>query len=420
VVTTNTVSARMVAQAAESVEWPALARVARVVAAGLDPDAERGDDAALQLAAAAERAGDSWGHATICLAAGLAGAHRGLATAPAWLTTASSRFQALGAPVLSAWADGALAVVLALAGDSTAAAAAAEVSERALSLGLPRLFDLLALGDAGPTPLPAPAPARAAPRRPSAPVVTLPREAVRPVLRCFGRFEIRVGGELVDTTILRPRAQALLHLLALQRGRGVHREVLIEALWPDSGPAAGLRSLQVAASSVRRLLSESPVGGPRLERTGDAYRLDLPADIDCDLVGFEQGVARARQAVAAGRSDDALVALDEVLVCHHAPLLDEDGPVDWAVDQRAQYLDQAVWAVGELARIHLACGRPGEAAAACAQGLRWDRYRDELWRLSESALDATGDVAAARLSRLRYREVLDELGISGPDLQAVG
>ena len=59
----------------------------------------------------------------------------------------------------------------------------------------------------------------------------------------------------------KPMERALLHLLSLRVGEAVHREALIETLWPDADPEAGLHRLQVAVSSLRRLLAGAGVDG---------------------------------------------------------------------------------------------------------------------------------------------------------------
>ena len=70
--------------------------------------------------------------------------------------------------------------------------------------------------------------------------------------RCFGRFTVVVDDGVVDLTPLRPRARAVLRLLAVNFGRGVHRQVLGDELWPDDDEASAAKKLQVAISSIRQ------------------------------------------------------------------------------------------------------------------------------------------------------------------------
>ncbi len=66
-------------------------------------------------------------------------------------------------------------------------------------------------------------------------------------IRLLGMFEVRRGGEPVPASAWsRRHAAALVKLLALSPGRRLHREQVIDALWPDLGvdeaaPGAGRR-----------------------------------------------------------------------------------------------------------------------------------------------------------------------------------
>ena len=78
-----------------------------------------------------------------------------------------------------------------------------------------------------------------------------------------------VAGELLDLQSVKPRARSLLRLLAIEPGRLVHWEALVEALWPEASPPAGKRSLQVAVSAVRQLLDPlAPRESSLLTRVG--------------------------------------------------------------------------------------------------------------------------------------------------------
>ncbi len=55
----------------------------------------------------------------------------------------------------------------------------------------------------------------------------------------LGRFEVRVGDTVViDRSWTRSRAKSLVKLLALQGGRPLHREQVLDVLWPDLDAAA--------------------------------------------------------------------------------------------------------------------------------------------------------------------------------------
>src|SRR5205823_14511387 len=101
-------------------------------------------------------------------------------------------------------------------------------------------------------------------------------------IRCFGGFSIVIKGRPVDLTAIKPRARAVLRLLAVHTGNPVHREVLQTAFWPDADLETGARNLHVAVSSLRSWLEPGVGrgGSSFLLREGDAYRLALQADAE--------------------------------------------------------------------------------------------------------------------------------------------
>ena len=117
--------------------------------------------------------------------------------------------------------------------------------------------------------------------------------APRIQLRCLGAFSLRVDGVEIGWRALRPKARCLLMLLALHQGRPQHRELLIEALWPEATLSSGVRSLQVAVSSIRQCLAAGGVVGDPIRRQGDAYELVLPGAV-VDVTAFERTIEEAR------------------------------------------------------------------------------------------------------------------------------
>jgi len=224
----------------------------------------------------------------------------------------------------------------------------------------------------------------------------------------LGGFAILLDNSPLDLSALKPRARALLHLLAIHAPKAVHREVLQDALWPEADLATGARSLQVGVSAIRGVLA---AGGPTLTvaRDGDAYRLVAPDDA-LDLRRVERAVAAARDAEARGGAvaDRYLGVLDLL----HAELLPEDGPAEWVVERREQLVAAGVAVAVAAARCALAEGDLDLAARACRAGLALDRYHDPLWRILIETHDRAGDAGAASRDRRHYEAVLAGLGVA--------
>lgn len=234
------------------------------------------------------------------------------------------------------------------------------------------------------------------------------------VVRCFGSFELWVEGEPLHLRTLKPKARSALRLLALHAGRPVHREVIMEALWRDSAPAAATRSLQVVVSSLRQTLEPGVARGASslLVREGEAYRLAVPVHGDCDVLRFDRAMEEARSARGRGDALAARRRLEAALDAYTGDLLPMEGPAEWVVDERERYRAAAVDAAHGLAELLLERGEHAPAAAACERGLRIDRYRDDVWRLLIRALEDAGNHMAARRAKRDYDEMLVELGLA--------
>ncbi|MGH9195858.1 MAG: AfsR/SARP family transcriptional regulator, partial [Acidimicrobiia bacterium] len=233
-------------------------------------------------------------------------------------------------------------------------------------------------------------------------------------VRCLGGFSVSVGGEPIDLLRVKPRARTALRLLGMYGGRPVHRETLIEALWPFGSEEAGTRSLHVAISSLRQLLEPGVPRGTSsfLVREGDAYRLAIPEAGESDVLAFEEALVRGRASRAIQDYEDAITSFEKALELYSGDLLPEDGPVEWVITPRERYRSEATEAAQLLAEMNLELDRPETAIVASERGLRIDRFRDELWRLAFNAYERAGDQASAARARREYASVLRELGVA--------
>jgi DNA-binding SARP family transcriptional activator len=252
-----------------------------------------------------------------------------------------------------------------------------------------------------------------------------PSESARPAtgpvmhLQCFGLLSASVDGKAIDLTAVKPRVRSLLRLLGAQGGAPVHREVICEALWPEADPTTGLHNLQVAVSSLRRLLEPgvSRGGGALVVRDADSYRLALPGASTCDVVTYRDLLARAREMVATAPAA-AAADFGAATTMLRAGLLPEEGPVEWAEMLRERCRADAAATGLQLAERAILADDPAAAAAICTETLGVDRFLDPAWRLLIAAQQQQGDEAGAAQARRRYDEVLEELGVRGADRTA--
>jgi DNA-binding SARP family transcriptional activator/pimeloyl-ACP methyl ester carboxylesterase len=148
---------------------------------------------------------------------------------------------------------------------------------------------------------------------------------VRVDVRLLGGFDVRIDRGPIDAVAMRRRDPTqLVKLLALAPGRRLHREQVIDALWPDARPDRVGNRLHKAAHFVRQA-----TGYPgSVVLAGETVALFPDDEVVVDVVEFERLAAQA--------DDDA--ARDAALDLYAGDLLPFDPYEDWAfhVRQRLQ------------------------------------------------------------------------------------
>lgn len=391
---------------------------------------------------------DPWGEGLLSLMAGSVTLARGLATDSLELLQRSlAVFDRLRAGTFQAWAQWLVAVALSSTDHSPEVlhAACLEAERLGEACAMPfvatigrlvwaRATGAMPPGDVGPVELQSAGlrafgfAARALLLEPDRLVGRPPSTDVTPIrhaapssdiawLRCLGSFGLGVGESVLDPGALKPKERLVLGILAARAGTGVHREELIEALWPEAPLEPALRRLQVAISAIRTRMDQcfgddDHIPSPELRRIGDGYCLWFPETADVDLWRFAGALQRALLARRQGDTAGETAALGEALDCYAGPLLPEAGPTDWVVAERAQLQNQASDAAERLGTLLIEAGTPSEALTITAVALGHDRYRDGLWKLQIEAAELAGRPAEAEQARRGYLRLLNELGLS--------
>ena len=355
---------------AEAGGWLWLARIARglqsAILVGADPSAWR-VVSAMELLDTLQHQHDAWTECLTSLAIGVAFARAGhddLATQA--LARAAVLSGQLGAPAVRQWADR-------LAGETATVAPGSGAA----------VLDAHLEG-----------------QTPSPPSVHL---------TCLGGFSLSVDGREVDWRSLRPRARSLLMVLALRHGQPVHREELVDSLWPDLSLASGIRSLQVAVSSIRHCLWSTGLSKETLRREGDAYVLALPGAMD-QLRSFERLVGEA----AHHAGEEALKLRTDALELYAGHLLPEAGPAEWVVAARERLRSVAASAASTAAMAALEAGQARQALALARRSTDIDPDHDLSWDLVIESCARLGDRAAVAAARRDQARVRASLGVGPP------
>jgi predicted ATPase/DNA-binding SARP family transcriptional activator len=168
----------------------------------------------------------------------------------------------------------------------------------------------------------------------------------------LGGSRLSIGEREVPRDAWRLRkAWSMAKLLALAPAQRLHRDELIERLWPGVDPAAGRNDLKQALHAARRAVEREgaePSARPFFRLHDGMIVLSIPpADVDVD--GFIDAVAEARRA----RDRDAYRA---ALRLYRGDLLPEDQYEDWVVSRREELRDLYHAAMLEAADLEEAAG----------------------------------------------------------------
>ncbi len=213
----------------------------------------------------------------------------------------------------------------------------------------------------------------------------------------FGEFRVAVEGHEVPTTAWsRSKARSLVKLLALAPGHRLHREQLMDWLWPDLPPDAAAANLRKAIHFARRAM-----GSGAVRVRNDVVRLEATT-LWVDVDQFE----------AAARAGD----MDGALALYSGDLLLEDRFESWCERRRDQLRSAAAELQLDLSHSLEARGDHREAIAALEHLLALEPLNEAghcgLIRLH--AIAGRRDVALRWYSHLEDRLAV-ELGVSPGD-----
>jgi predicted ATPase/DNA-binding SARP family transcriptional activator len=230
-------------------------------------------------------------------------------------------------------------------------------------------------------------------------------------VRLFGELEAELAG--VPVPVRGAKQRALLALLALQPGRPVSADRLIDVLWGDGQAAHPANALQAQIGQLRRSF------GPAAIITTEAgYALDAGPD-DVDVVRFEQLVAQGRRLAETDQAANASAALADALGLRRGAPLADFAYAGYFDAERARLDELTLVAIESRAEADLALGRHGELAAELAALCHEHPLRERLRELLILALYRSGRQAEALRAYAEIRELLArEMGIDpGPALR---
>ena len=221
-------------------------------------------------------------------------------------------------------------------------------------------------------------------------------------IRTLGGFRVwRAGGELPATAWTREKAIHLIQLFVTLRRQYLHKEQIIDRLWPELDQDKGDRDFKVALNAVNKALE--PDRPPRVEprfvqRHGLAYGLDL-TDVWLDTEAFEELITIGNQLLQnATINEKAAEALTQQgIACYQTAVslyigdyLPERRYEDWTSAERERLQVLALGAMTTLAQLLLA-QTPLESIRLTQRVLTIDPVWEDAYRVQMQAYAAQGN-----------------------------
>jgi DNA-binding SARP family transcriptional activator len=161
-------------------------------------------------------------------------------------------------------------------------------------------------------------------RRPAGRVARIEHRTDRVAVSLLGGFEVSVDGTITHEACWRRRtAASLVKVLALAPGHRLHREQVIDLLWPDESPAEAAPKLHKAAHYARRAVGRDDAVVLR----NDVVQLFPGTELIVDVVEFDD---LSRRALASSDPSAAREAIEH----YGGELLPDDRYEDWAEERR--------------------------------------------------------------------------------------
>lgn len=229
----------------------------------------------------------------------------------------------------------------------------------------------------------------------------------------LGRVEVRRDG--APAPVPSGLTTELLVRLALDAGRPVRAERLVEELWPGT-PGTRLNTLQAKVSQLRRALGDPSAltGGPQ------GYMLAVDPGL-VDALYVLRLADEGGALLAAGNADAAAATCREGLALFGPEVLPAAGAAQWVLPHRIRLEETRVRMLEDELAARLALGATGEVVGELESLVAAHPLRERLWALLITALYGAGRQADALAACRRVSRLLsEELGVDpGAELAAL-
>lgn len=235
-------------------------------------------------------------------------------------------------------------------------------------------------------------------------------------VKTLGGFRVWRNGEEVPTTAWgREKAIHLFQFFITMRRQYVHKEQIMDRLWPDLDIDKGDRDFKVALNSINKALEpeREPRSDPSfVKRYGLAYGIDFE-NVWLDTEAMELLISTGTQATLGPKpnNDFAIACYEAAVQLYHGDYLPERRYEDWTSAERERLQLLALNTMTTLADLLLQ-RNPLESIRLTQRVLAIDPVWEDAYRVQMRAFIAQGNRPLALRSYQRCVEVLaEEFGV---------
>ena len=222
----------------------------------------------------------------------------------------------------------------------------------------------------------------------------------------LGGFGIVVGGRSIDTgKWKRKQAITLLKYLVNQLDRPVHRERLIDCLWPDVDEKQGWGRLKVTMYYLRQQLRDNGVRDEVVKTIDNAYLLRRDVIwVDTDV--FERFVTEGQALQQQGQWRDALSRYNEARHLYQGDYMEEEMYSDWCAEERERLHEVYLEMLARTAECYAGLDQYADAIHICRKALVFDPCRENFHCVLMGYLAKSGRPDLALIQYRHCQQVL--------------
>lgn len=212
-------------------------------------------------------------------------------------------------------------------------------------------------------------------------LIKMPEESTPPLgVCCLGKFRVFVGSrEVLHNEWKSNKAREIFKYLVLSGTTPVHKDVLVELIWPDQDSEKTLKRLHVALPALRKALEPDVRKGASayLVRENDHYRIEKGEGgfLDSDL--FLEEIRQAEQTID---QEKKLAHLLQAIQYYQGDFLEEDLYLEWCFEEREHLKQKYLFTLEQVIRLYERRGENQESIRYCEKYLEKDPYSESRYK----------------------------------------